>query len=61
MVLGLKCVPVPEDGKCKGPEVGARQVCSRSREEAGRGQSRDLWAKLRPESKFPFGLLKMYL
>lgn len=56
MVIGLKCVSVQGNGKCKGPE--AWLSCSR---EAGGGQCRDLWAKLRPESKIPFGLSKMYL
>lgn len=36
-------------------------MCLRSNKEAGRDPSRGLEAKLRPEGKIPFGLLKMYL
>lgn len=58
VVIGLKWGPVQESGRCKGPEAG---TTFEEPPMAGRGQSRDLWAKRRPESEVPLGVLKMSL
>lgn len=60
MVIGLKYVPVQENGKCKDPEAGTRRACSGSGKQAAEADGH-LGAKRRPESKMPFGLLKRHL